>query len=92
MRRASVFTGLLALGTVGPGIDELRAAENATGLYLLGVKTSMAGFVPPPGTYVMDINLYYSGSASGATPSASRCAAPAISASMPTSKCKPTHM
>ena len=45
---------------------EPRCAENATGIYLLGIKTSMAGFVPPPGTYVTDYNYYYSGSASGA--------------------------
>ncbi len=25
----------------------------------------MAGYVPPPGTYVTDINYYYSGNASG---------------------------
>ena len=45
---------------------QARAAENATGIYLLGIKTSMAGFVPPPGTYVTDINYAYSGDASGA--------------------------
>ena len=46
-------------------VTQARAAENATGIYLLGIKTSMAGFVPPPGTYVTDINYYYSGDASG---------------------------
>ena len=66
MRTGPLLVGLSALGLVGLGTHELRAAENATGLYLLGAKTSMAGFVPPPGTYVTDINLYYSGSASGA--------------------------
>jgi hypothetical protein len=58
MRRIALLSGLLALGTAWPGIEVARAAENATGLYLLGVKTSMAGFVPPPGTSVTDINLY----------------------------------
>ena len=64
MRRAALLSGLLVLGTAWPGI-EARAAENATGIYLLGIKTSMAGFVPPPGTYVQDLNFAYSGTASG---------------------------
>ncbi len=42
-----------------------EAAENASNVYLLGLKTAMAGFVPPPGTYVSDLNYYYSGSAGG---------------------------
>lgn len=66
MRKAALLTGLLALGTGWSGIEEVRAAENAAGIYLLGIKTSMAGFVPPPGTYVQDINFGYSGTASGA--------------------------
>jgi hypothetical protein len=41
---------------------EAQAAEGALGFYLLGSKTSMAGFVPPPGTYLADFNYYYSGS------------------------------
>ena len=43
-----------------------RAAEGAAGFYLLGSSTSMAGYVPPPGTYVTDLNYFYSGSASTA--------------------------
>ena len=35
------------------------------GFYLLGTKGSMAGFVPPPGTYFIDVNYYYAGDASG---------------------------
>ena len=50
----------------------VRAAENATGIYLLGIKTSLAGFVPPPGTYVTDYNYYYSGTASGAAAAGGR--------------------
>ena len=65
MRKVALLTGLLALATGWPGI-EVSAAENAAGIYLLGIKSSMAGFVPPPGTYVQDINYAYSGSASGA--------------------------
>ena len=40
-------------------------AEDATSLYLLGSKSSMAGVVPPPGTYFSSLNYYYSGDASG---------------------------
>ncbi len=46
--------------------QELKAAEGAAGFYLLGAKTSMAGFLPPPGTYVQDLKYYYTGDASGA--------------------------
>ena len=42
------------------------AAEDAKGIYLLGLKTSQAGITPPPGTYVVNYNYYYSGDASGA--------------------------
>jgi hypothetical protein len=42
-----------------------RAAESATSVYLLGSKGSMAGVVPPPGTYVADASYYYAGDASG---------------------------
>ncbi len=66
MRSPAVLAGLVALFVHGWPIDAARAAENATGIYLLGIKTSMAGFVPPPGTYVTDINYAYSGDASGA--------------------------
>ena len=65
MRAGPLLVGLVALVIVGLGAGNLRAAENAAGIYLLGIKTSMAGFVPPPGTYVQDINFAYSGSASG---------------------------
>lgn len=59
---------LLALVVVSSGIATIGvavAAENASGVYLLGTKTAMAGYVPPPGTYVTDINYFYGGSASG---------------------------
>jgi hypothetical protein len=46
----------------GSGIKPAQAAESATGFYLLGSKTSMAGFIPPPGTYVSNASYYYSGS------------------------------
>jgi hypothetical protein len=41
--------------------EELKAAEGAAGFYLLGSRTSMAGFLPPPGTYVQDLKYYYTG-------------------------------
>ena len=46
--------------------DRAEAAENAKGIYLLGSVASMAGVVPPPGTYGTSIKYFYSGSASGA--------------------------
>lgn len=49
--------------TLGVTVDRVEAAESATGFYLLGSKTSMAGFIPPPGTYVSNTNYYYAGSA-----------------------------
>lgn len=44
--------------------SEANAAEGAIGFYLLGSRTSMAGFLPPPGTYVQDNNYFYGGSTS----------------------------
>ena len=59
----------VAPGTMTIHRDDLRRSggESTTdsGIYLLGSKTSMAGFVPPPGTYLTDYNYYYAGSASG---------------------------
>ena len=65
MRTPVVFVVLLTLGFTSLVSGETHAAENAAGLYLLGTKTSMAGFVPPPGTYVVDVNYFYAGNASG---------------------------
>ena len=56
---------LLALGITSLLAGEGQAAENAAGFYLLGTKTTMAGFVPPPGTYFIDVNYFYAGNASG---------------------------
>ena len=63
-RRAAMGMGL-AVAVSAYGGDRALSAENAAGFYLLGAKTAMAGFVPPPGTYVTDLNYYYSGSAGG---------------------------
>ena len=64
LRLANSRLPLLLLSSVGIAIGPATAlaAEGATGFYLLGSKTSMAGFIPPPGTYLSDVNYYYSGS------------------------------
>lgn len=52
--------GLACLSSTGA-----TAAEQGQSFYLLGSKGSMAGMIPPPGTYLADLNYYYTGSASG---------------------------
>jgi hypothetical protein len=42
------------------------AAEDANSIYLPGFVASMAGALPPPGTYFASYKYFYSGSASGA--------------------------
>ena len=61
MRSSHSLIALLALSAVGMGSIEAYAAENAAGWYALGTKGSMAGFLPPPGTYFVDVNMYYEG-------------------------------
>jgi hypothetical protein len=63
IRRSTVLllAGLAVQAVSRPA--EVQAAEGGLGFYLLGTKTSMAGFVPPPGTYLADFNYYYTGSA-----------------------------
>jgi hypothetical protein len=64
MKRQTAVLLVAMLGLVPmKGLDDVQAAEGALGFYLLGTKTSMAGFVPPPGTYLADFNYYYTGSA-----------------------------
>jgi hypothetical protein len=65
MRGRVALLAAFALGVATIGSIEAQAAENAAGWYALGTKASMAGFVPPPGTYFIDVNYYYSGDASG---------------------------
>ena len=65
MKTRVVLLASLALGATSLGAGNAQAAENAAGIYLLGTKTSMAGFVPPPGTYFVDVNYFYAGDASG---------------------------
>src|SRR5262245_47585910 len=61
-----VLVSVLALGPACLAPDELQAAEDAKNIYLLGTKGSMAGFVPPPGIYFIDVNYFYAGDARGA--------------------------
>jgi hypothetical protein len=65
MKAYVVLRAVLGLGVAGIGSIEAQAAENAAGWYALGTKASMAGFVPPPGTYFIDVNYYYEGNAKG---------------------------
>jgi hypothetical protein len=58
MRNNAALLASIAIACVSCAQDGARAAENAAGFYLLGGKTAMAGYVPPPGTYVTDINYY----------------------------------
>lgn len=60
MASAAIFSGVL----VGAAAH-VEAAENAKGFYLLGSNASLSAVVPPPGTYVLDINYFYTGDASG---------------------------
>jgi hypothetical protein len=56
---------LLGLALIAVGAEGARASEAATNIYLLGSQGPMAGFVPPPGTYLSDYKYYYQGSAEG---------------------------
>jgi len=60
--RIALFA-MLVFGLSGSGSSDGQAAENGAGWYALGTKASMAGFVPPPGIYFIDVNYYYSGDA-----------------------------
>jgi hypothetical protein len=56
-KAAVIGAGLACAAPSGPAL----AAEGAIGFYLLGSKTTMAGYLPPPGTYFLDYNYYYAG-------------------------------
>jgi hypothetical protein len=53
---------LAGLAFVGP-IPAAMAVEGGTSFYILGGKTTMAGYLPPPGVYGVFSNYFYSGSA-----------------------------
>jgi hypothetical protein len=61
-RRVAIILAVAVCGGFTPTMSQ--AAENASGWYALGTKASMAGFLPPPGTYFVDVNMYYEGTAS----------------------------
>ena len=63
MRKSTVILWGLVAALAAFTHDETQAAEDAAGFYLLGSKGSMAGFLPPPGTYFVDLGYYYSGDA-----------------------------
>lgn len=62
MQRTLTFIGAMIFALALAQRDVAQAAEGAVGFYLLGSKTTMAGYIPPPGTYVQDMNYFYSGS------------------------------
>lgn len=63
MKRSAAAVLLAGLGLLPIcHLDDVQAAEGGLGFYLLGSKTSLAGFVPPPGMYLADFNYYYRGS------------------------------
>lgn len=53
--------GLMCTLNAGVG----RAAENGVGLYLLGSRGPMAGYLPPPGFYLQNDVFFYDGKSSG---------------------------
>lgn len=65
MSKMKFIAACVSLACVGFWSQDGRAAEGATGFYLLGSKGSMAGYVPPPGTYLQSDYYFYSGSAGG---------------------------
>lgn len=62
MRTTLAMAALGAAGAFAAHTTPASAAEGAIGFYLLGSKTTMAGYLPPPGTYLQDYNFYYTGS------------------------------
>ena len=56
----------LAVGAMlfSPG-DSAKAAEAATGVYLLGSRGPMAGYTPPAGIYFNEDSYFYSGKIGG---------------------------
>ena len=61
-----LLAALFAFSVLAAASPTADAAEDGKGIYAPGFKSSMAGFIPPPGTYGSSYKLYYSGSASGA--------------------------
>lgn len=62
----SIVLGAVAVFFVGGATT--RAAESGVGVYPLGFRGPMAGFVPPPGWYFQNDLLLYKGDASASRP------------------------
>lgn len=66
--KISVIKTLVGIVVAGacliPASRQSLAAEKGVGVYLLGFRGPMAGFVPPPGVYFQNDVYHYSGSAS----------------------------
>jgi len=62
LNKSLAILTLVLVATFGAHTSRVSAAEGAVGFYLLGSTTTNAGILPPPGTYVIDYNYFYSGS------------------------------
>lgn len=60
IRIASIAAVLIGVAVATP--HKASAVESGAGFYLLGSTTTYAGILPPPGTYAIDYNYFYSGS------------------------------
>ena len=62
LKKSLAILALVLATSFGAHTNRVIAAEGAAGFYLLGSTTTNAGILPPPGTYLIDYNYYYSGS------------------------------
>jgi hypothetical protein len=62
LRHSLTVLALVLVTAFGAHTNRVIAAEGAAGFYLLGSTTTNAGILPPPGTYVINYNYFYSGS------------------------------
>ena len=62
MRLRITAAAMAVIGLLVASPDRATAVEGGAGFYLLGSTTTNAGILPPPGTYVIDYNYFYSGS------------------------------
>lgn len=62
LKKSLAVLALMLCAGLGMRADRVIAAEGAVGFYLLGSGTTNAGILPPPGSYLIDYNYFYSGS------------------------------
>ncbi len=62
LKKSLAILALVVATALGTLTNRASAAEGAAGFYLLGSTTTNAGILPPPGTYLIDYNYFYSGS------------------------------